>query len=127
MRRETEASTHTHTHIPTHTNTYVRKNPEANTHTQTYTYTCKYTNTGIYICTHTHTCKHTHANTHTPIRTYKYTQFTQREVTDERSSSFSVNTLALTKPDKARMVESMLIQMAQRGQIQGKVTYSYIL
>lgn len=32
-----------------------------------------------------------------------------------------LNTLALTKPDKARMVESMLIQMAQRGQIQGKL------
>ena len=32
-----------------------------------------------------------------------------------------VNTIALAKPEKARMVESMLIQMAQTGQIQGKV------
>lgn len=32
-----------------------------------------------------------------------------------------LNTLALTKPDKARMVESMLINMAQRGQLQGKL------
>lgn len=32
-----------------------------------------------------------------------------------------LNTLALTKPEKARNVESMLIQMAQRGQIQGKL------
>merc|ERR1711976_10205 len=32
-----------------------------------------------------------------------------------------LNTIALTKPDKARMVEGMLIQMAQTGQIQGKL------
>ncbi len=33
----------------------------------------------------------------------------------------AVNSIALVKPDKARMVESMLIQMAQTGQLQGKV------
>lgn len=32
-----------------------------------------------------------------------------------------LNTLALTKPEKVRMVESMLISMAQRGQLQGKL------
>ena len=37
-----------------------------------------------------------------------------------------VNTIALAKPEKARMVESMLIQMAQTGQIQGKVQSSSI-
>lgn len=35
---------------------------------------------------------------------------------------FIVNTIAVAKPDKAKMVESMLIQMAQTGQIQGKVS-----
>ena len=30
----------------------------------------------------------------------------------------SVNTIAVAKPEKAQMVESMLIQMAQSGQIQ---------
>jgi len=34
----------------------------------------------------------------------------------------TVNTIGLAKPEKAKMVESMLIQMAQTGQIQGKVT-----
>ena len=34
----------------------------------------------------------------------------------------SVNTIALAKPEKAKMVENMLIQMAQTGQIQGKVS-----
>jgi len=33
----------------------------------------------------------------------------------------TVNTIGLAKPEKAKMVESMLIQMAQTGQIQGKV------
>ncbi|ESO06308.1 hypothetical protein HELRODRAFT_155690 [Helobdella robusta] len=32
-----------------------------------------------------------------------------------------LSTIALTKPDKAKMVESMLIQMAQKGQIQSKI------
>ena len=36
--------------------------------------------------------------------------------------SVSVNTIAVAKPEKAQMVESMLIQMAQSGQIQGKVS-----
>ena len=34
---------------------------------------------------------------------------------------FAVNTIAVAKPEKARMVESMLIQMAQTGQIQARV------
>lgn len=34
---------------------------------------------------------------------------------------FSVNTISLAKPEKAKMVEGMLIQMAQSGQIQNKV------
>ena len=33
----------------------------------------------------------------------------------------AVNTIALTKPEKAKMVESMLVQMAQSGQIQQQV------
>jgi len=37
-------------------------------------------------------------------------------------SLLTVNTIALAKPEKAKMVESMLIQMAQTGQIQGKVS-----
>jgi len=36
--------------------------------------------------------------------------------------NFSVNTLALTKPDKAAKVEAMLVQMARSGQIQEKVS-----
>ena len=33
-----------------------------------------------------------------------------------------VNSIALVKPEKAKMMESMLIQMARSGQIAGKVT-----
>ena len=33
----------------------------------------------------------------------------------------SVNSIALVKPEKAKMLENMLIQMAQRGQLSGKV------
>ena len=33
--------------------------------------------------------------------------------------SVSVNTIAVAKPDKAQMVESMLIQVAQPGQTDG--------
>jgi len=39
----------------------------------------------------------------------------------------TVNTIALAKPEKAKMVESMLIQMAQTGQIQGKVTQQFFV
>ena len=42
-------------------------------------------------------------------------------------SLITVNTIALAKPEKAKMVESMLIQMAQTGQIQGKVTGTVLL
>lgn len=34
-----------------------------------------------------------------------------------------VNSIALVKPERARQVEAMLIQMAQTGQIVGKVRY----
>ena len=34
---------------------------------------------------------------------------------------FTVNTIALAKPEKAKMVENMLVQMTQTGQIQSKV------
>ena len=34
---------------------------------------------------------------------------------------FKVNTLALTKPDKAQMVENHLVQMARSGQLMNKV------
>ena len=33
----------------------------------------------------------------------------------------TVNSIALVKPEKAKMLENMLIQMAQRGQLSGKV------
>jgi DNA-binding TFAR19-related protein (PDSD5 family) len=36
-------------------------------------------------------------------------------------SYISVNTISLAKPEKAKMVEGTLIQMAQSGQIQNKV------
>ena len=34
-----------------------------------------------------------------------------------------VNTLALTKPEKAQMVENHLVQLARSGQIMGKVNF----
>ena len=34
---------------------------------------------------------------------------------------FPVNSIALVKPERAQQVEAMLIQMAQTGQIVGKV------
>jgi len=42
------------------------------------------------------------------------------QVLDQQARS-RLNTIALTKPEKAKMVESMLVQMAQSGQIQGKL------
>lgn len=38
-----------------------------------------------------------------------------------------LNTLALTKPDKARMVESHLIQMARTGQLMGKFDEDHLI
>jgi programmed cell death protein 5 len=38
-----------------------------------------------------------------------------------------LNTLALTKPDKAQMVENHLIQLARSGQIMGKVILNCLL
>merc|ERR1711976_1034457 len=42
------------------------------------------------------------------------------QVLDQQARA-RLNTIALTKPEKARMVEGMLIQMARTGQIQGKL------
>jgi len=42
------------------------------------------------------------------------------QVLDQQARA-RLNIIALTKPEKARMVESMLIQMAQRGQLQNKL------
>jgi programmed cell death protein 5 len=42
------------------------------------------------------------------------------QVLDQQARS-RLSTIALTKPEKAQMVEKMLIQMAQTGQIQGKL------
>lgn len=33
---------------------------------------------------------------------------------------FPVNTIAVAKPEKARMIESMIINMARSGQLQGQ-------
>jgi len=33
----------------------------------------------------------------------------------------TVNQIAMVKPEKARMVEGMLLNMAKQGQVQGKV------
>lgn len=38
---------------------------------------------------------------------------------------FVVNSIALVKPEKAKMMEGMLIQMARSGQIAGKVTAAF--
>jgi len=38
---------------------------------------------------------------------------------------FVVNSIALVKPEKAKMMEGMLIQMARSGQIAGKVTTAF--
>lgn len=37
---------------------------------------------------------------------------------------FVVNTLSLGKPEKGRMVEDMLVRMAQSGQIRNKISES---
>lgn len=39
----------------------------------------------------------------------------------DQSARARLNTISLAKPEKAKMVESMLIQMAQSGQIQNKL------
>ncbi|CAG5116075.1 unnamed protein product [Candidula unifasciata] len=38
----------------------------------------------------------------------------------EQGARTRLNTIALTKPDKARMIESIIIQMATSGQLQGQ-------
>ncbi|XP_050399316.1 programmed cell death protein 5 [Patella vulgata] len=55
----------------------------------------------------------------------------QRQQTDMKNSILSqvldqsartrLNTIAVAKPEKAKMVESMLVQMARTGQIQNKL------
>jgi programmed cell death protein 5 len=42
------------------------------------------------------------------------------QVLDQQARA-RLNTIACAKPEKAKMVESMLIQMAQTGQLQGKL------
>jgi len=39
----------------------------------------------------------------------------------DQTARARLNTLAMTKPDKARMVENMILQTAQRGQLGGKI------
>ena len=39
----------------------------------------------------------------------------------DQSARARLNTISLAKPEKAKMVEGMLIQMAQSGQIQNKL------
>ncbi|XP_034947125.1 programmed cell death protein 5 [Chelonus insularis] len=39
----------------------------------------------------------------------------------DQSARARLNTLSLGKPEKARMVEEMLVSMAQRGQLPGKL------
>ena len=36
-------------------------------------------------------------------------------------TSSTVNSIALVKPEKAKMIEQMVVRMAQTGQIHGKV------
>ncbi|XP_017778084.1 PREDICTED: programmed cell death protein 5 [Nicrophorus vespilloides] len=40
----------------------------------------------------------------------------------DQSARARLNTLSLGKPEKGRMVENMLIRMAQSGQIRGKIS-----
>ncbi|OQV12387.1 putative Programmed cell death protein 5 [Hypsibius exemplaris] len=40
----------------------------------------------------------------------------------DQSARARLNTIALAKPEKARMVESIVIQMATRGQLGGKLS-----
>ncbi|XP_052816792.1 programmed cell death protein 5-like [Mya arenaria] len=39
----------------------------------------------------------------------------------DQSARTRLNTIAVAKPEKAKMIEGMLIQMARSGQIQGKI------
>lgn len=42
------------------------------------------------------------------------------QVLDQQARA-RLNTIALAKPDKAKMMENALIQMARSGQLQGKI------
>lgn len=52
---------------------------------------------------------------------YFYARFICYLSSDDRFAFVPVNTLMLGKPEKGRMVESMLLRMAQTGQIMGKL------
>ncbi|XP_044736005.1 programmed cell death protein 5 [Chrysoperla carnea] len=45
----------------------------------------------------------------------------------DQSARARLNTLALGKPEKGRMIESMLIRMAQTGQIRGKISEAELI
>ncbi|KAK3603406.1 hypothetical protein CHS0354_009386 [Potamilus streckersoni] len=45
----------------------------------------------------------------------------------DQSARARLNTIAVAKPEKAQMIEGMLIQMAQTGQIQSKLTEDQLI
>lgn len=45
----------------------------------------------------------------------------------EQGARARLNSIALVKPEKAKMMESMLIQMARSGQIAGKLSESQLV
>lgn len=45
----------------------------------------------------------------------------------DQTARARLNSIALVKPEKAKMVENMLIQMAQTGQIGGKIGESQLV
>lgn len=45
----------------------------------------------------------------------------------DQSARARLNTIAVAKPDKAKMVENMLCQMATSGQIPGKLTEAHLI
>ncbi|XP_068695498.1 programmed cell death protein 5-like [Montipora capricornis] len=45
----------------------------------------------------------------------------------EQGARARLNSIALVKPEKAKMMESMLIQMARTGQIAGKLSESQLI
>lgn len=45
----------------------------------------------------------------------------------EQGARARLNSIALVKPDKAKMMESMLIQMARSGRIAGKLSETQLI
>lgn len=45
----------------------------------------------------------------------------------EQGARARLNSIALVKPEKAKMMESMLIQMARSGQIAGKLSETQLI